>query len=165
MCAAWRGGALRLFLLLCLGALDLCCAAQGLLSVLALLALLSAGTLGLGGKSDSDQSVLGLELLESLGGVVDEGEASGLATTELGAQAEDLDLLFLGLVQAAQLLLELDLGDVGTAGVEDVNHHLLASQQGVANELASSQGNGSVVVRHGYGVVMILLGGKVSRGE
>lgn len=111
---------MRLFLLLRLGTLDLCRAAQGLLSVLALLALLSAGTLGLGGKSDPDQAVLGLELLEGLGGVVDEGEAGGLAATELGAQAEDLDLLLLGLVQAGELLAQLGLGDVGTTGVEDV---------------------------------------------
>lgn len=111
---------MRLFLLLRLGTLDLCGSAQGLLSVLALLALLSAGTLGLGGESDTDQAVLGLELLQSLGGVVDEGEAGGLAATEVGAQAKDLDLLLLGLVQAAELLAELSLGDVGTAGVEDV---------------------------------------------
>lgn len=82
--------------------------------------LLSAGTLGLGSESDPDQAVLGLELLQSLGGVVDEGEAGGLAATELGAQAKDLDLLLLGLVQAGELLAELGLGDVGTAGVEDV---------------------------------------------
>jgi hypothetical protein len=63
---------------------------------------------------------LGLELLEGLGGIVDEGEAGGLAATELGAQTEDLDLLLLGLVQGADLLTELLLGDVGAVGVEDV---------------------------------------------
>jgi len=118
----------RLFLFLCLGTLDLCCPAQGLLSVLALLALLSAGTLGLGSKARLDKSVLGLELLQSLGGVVDECEAGGLATTEVGAQAKDLDLFLLDLVQAAELLAQLGLGDVGTARVEDVNHHLFAAK-------------------------------------
>lgn len=63
---------------------------------------------------------MGLELLEGLGGIVDEGEAGGLAATELGAQTEDLHLLLLGLVQGADLLTELLLGDVGAAGVEDV---------------------------------------------
>jgi hypothetical protein len=29
------------------------------------------------------------------------------------------------------------------------HHHLLAAKQRVADELASSQGNGSVVIRHG----------------
>lgn len=82
--------------------------------------LLSAGTLGLGGHADPDEAVLGLELLQGLGGVVDEGEAGRLAATELGAQAEDLDLVLLGLVHAAELLAELILGDVGARGVEDV---------------------------------------------
>jgi hypothetical protein len=111
---------MRLFLLLRLGTLGLRRAAQSLLLVLALLALLPAGTLGLGGKADTDQAVLGLELLEGLGRVVDKGEAGGLAATELSAQAEDLDLLLLGLVEGADLLAELLLGDVGTTGVEDV---------------------------------------------
>lgn len=121
------------------------------MSVLALLALLSAGTLGLGGEANTDQSVLRLELLHGLGGVVDEGEAGGLAATELGSQTEDGDLVLLGLVEGAKLLAELILGDVGTVGVEDVNDHLLAAQQRVADELASSEGDGGVVVRHGVG--------------
>lgn len=82
--------------------------------------LLLGGTLGLGGLADTDQAVAGLELLHGLGRVVDEGEAGGLATTELGAQTEDGDLVLGGLVQGAELLAELLLGDVGTAGVEDV---------------------------------------------
>ncbi len=63
---------------------------------------------------------MGLELLHRLGGVVDEGEAGGLATTELGAEAEDIDLVLLGLVEAGELLTELLLGDVGAVRVEDV---------------------------------------------
>jgi hypothetical protein len=82
--------------------------------------LLPAGPLGLGGEADADEAVVGLELLHGLGGVVDEGEAGGLAATELGAQAEDRDLVLDGLVQGAELLAELLLGDVGTAGVEDI---------------------------------------------
>lgn len=82
--------------------------------------LLSGRTLSLGGKSYPDEAVLGLELLHGLGGVVDEGEAGGLAATELGAQTEDGDLVLLGLVQAAELLAELILGDVGAVGVEDI---------------------------------------------
>jgi hypothetical protein len=82
--------------------------------------LLSAGTLGLGGHANTDQTVRGLKLLHGLGGVVDEGEAGGLAATELGSQAKDLDLVLLGLVQTTELLAELLLGDVGTAGVQDI---------------------------------------------
>lgn len=82
--------------------------------------LLSRRSLGLGGHADADQAVLGLELLHGLRRVVDEGEAGGLATTELGAQAEDGALVLVGLVEASDLLAELLLGDVGAAGVQDV---------------------------------------------
>lgn len=82
--------------------------------------LLSGRSLGLGGEAHPDESVLGLELLHSLGGVIDESEASGLATTELCAETEDGDLVLGGLVESGQLLTELVLGDVGAAGVQDV---------------------------------------------
>lgn len=82
--------------------------------------LLSAGLLNLLGQANTDQAVVGLELLHGLGGVVDKSEAGGLATTELGAQTKDGDLVLAGLVQASELLAELILGDVGTVGVQDV---------------------------------------------
>lgn len=84
------------------------------------LTLLPAGLLDLACESDAHQPVVGLELLHGLGGVVDEGEAGGLAATELRAEAEDADLVLAGLVHARELLPELVLGDVGAAGVEDV---------------------------------------------
>lgn len=82
--------------------------------------LLSAGTLDLGGKANTDQPVVRLELLHGLGGIVDEGEAGGLATTELGAETKDIDLVLGSLVEGSELVAEVLLGDVGTAGVEDV---------------------------------------------
>lgn len=112
--------AIRLFLLLGLGTLDLGSAAEGLLAVLALLALLARSLLDLGSKADTDKTVVGLELLHGLGGIIDEGEASGLAATELGAETEDVDLVLGGLVEGGQLLAELVLGDVRTVGVEDI---------------------------------------------
>lgn len=78
------------------------------------------GLLDLLGQADTDQAVVGLELLQGLRGVVDEGETSGLAATELGAQAEDGNLVLAGLVETGKLLAELILGDVGTVGVQDV---------------------------------------------
>lgn len=63
---------------------------------------------------------MGLELLEGLGGVVDQSEAGALTTTVLCAETEDGDLVLVGLVQVGQLLTELVLGDVGAVGVEDV---------------------------------------------
>jgi hypothetical protein len=152
--------------------------------------LLSAGLLDLGGLAVTDEPVVGLELLHRLGAVVDEGEASGLATTVLGAETEDGDLVLVRLVQLGELGAELILGDVGTVGVEDVtvrcivsprcsislaiscralgasfgggggcfrglaeglyaHDHLLAAQEGVANELARAQSH--LRVRHDYG--------------
>lgn len=61
-----------------------------------------------------------LELLESLWGVVDEGESSGLSTTELSAETEDVDLVLVGLVKLSKLGAELVLGDVGAVWVKDV---------------------------------------------
>lgn len=149
--------------------------------------LLSAGLLDLGGLAVTDEPVVGLELLHGLGAVVDEGEASGLATTVLGAETEDGDLVLVGLVQLGELGAELILGDVRAVGVEDVpvhaslahgvpslwrfralgasvgggvgglsfgaveglyaHDHLLAAQEGVANELARAQSH--LRVRHG----------------
>ena len=82
--------------------------------------LLAGSLLDLVGDTDTDETVVGLELLQGLGGVVDESEAGGLATTVLCAETEDGDLVLVGLVQVGQLLAELILGDVGAVGVEDV---------------------------------------------
>lgn len=89
--------------------------------------LLSAGLLDLGGLAVADESVVGLELLHGLGGVVDESEASGLATTVLGAETEDRDLVLVGLVELCELGAQLILGDVGTVGVEDVTVKCIVS--------------------------------------
>lgn len=82
--------------------------------------LLARRLLDLGGGTNADQTVGGLKLLQGLGGVVDQSEAGGLATTVLGAETEDGDLVLVGLVQVGQLLAELILGDVGAVGVQDV---------------------------------------------
>lgn len=82
--------------------------------------LLSGGLLDLGSGTDADETVVRLELLQGLSGVVDQGEAGALATTVLRAEAEDGDLVLVGLVETGELVAELILGDVGTVGVEDV---------------------------------------------
>lgn len=82
--------------------------------------LLAGSLLDLAGGTDTDETVVGLELLEGLGGVVDQSEAGALTTTVLCAETEDGDLVLVGLVQVGQLLTELVLGDVGAVGVEDV---------------------------------------------
>lgn len=82
--------------------------------------LLSAGLLDLGGLAVADEPVVGLELLHGLVAVVDESEAGALATTVLGAETEDGNLLLVGLVELGELGAELILGDVGAVGVQDV---------------------------------------------
>lgn len=82
--------------------------------------LLSAGLLNLGCLSVSHQSVVWLELLDRLGGVVEQREASALAATKLCSQAEDRDLVLVGLVQASELLAEFVLRDVRAGWMEDV---------------------------------------------
>lgn len=66
------------------------------------------------------ETVSWLKLLQSLNGVVDERKSAGLATTEVGPQAEDADLLGGSLVQLGESLLEVGLCDAGVARVEDV---------------------------------------------
>ena len=82
--------------------------------------LLSRGALGLGGETVPDLAVLRIVLLQGLGRIVDETKAGSLATTELGSQTEDGNLVLLGLVEGGELVSEFILGDVGSARVEDV---------------------------------------------
>jgi hypothetical protein len=82
--------------------------------------LLPAGLLDLLGHADTDQTVVGLELLQGFGGVVDESKACGLATTIMCPETEDGDLFLVGFVQLGKLAAEFVLGDIGTAGMEDV---------------------------------------------
>lgn len=63
---------------------------------------------------------MGLELLHRFGRVVDQGEAGGLAATELCPETEDADLVLLGLVHAGELVAEFLLGDVGAVRVENI---------------------------------------------
>jgi hypothetical protein len=88
--------------------------------------LLSAGLLNLLGSTNADKTVVRLELLQSLVGVVDEGETRALATTVLGPETEDGNLVLVGLVEVGQLAAELVLGDVGTVGVEDIPENNLS---------------------------------------
>jgi hypothetical protein len=87
--------------------------------------LLSAGLLNLCGNSNSDQSVMRLELLQCLGRIVNKGESSSLSTTKLSSETENVDLVFVCLVEFCKLASELFLGDIGAAGVEDITMQLL----------------------------------------
>lgn len=113
-----------------------------LVSVLSLLSLLSRSLLDLGGKAVSDLSVGRLKLEQSLGRVVDETEAGGLSSSELGSQAKDGHGVLLGVVGASQLLSQLVLGHVGGRGVQDVNDKLSSAEEGVSDELSGSDSDG-----------------------
>jgi len=79
---------------------------------------LSAGLLDLVGHSNTNQSIVGFELLQCLWGIVNESETSCLSTTKLSLKTENVDLVLVGLVQLCKLASELILGDVGTVWVE-----------------------------------------------
>lgn len=89
---------IRLFLLILSSTLALLRSSELLGSILSLLPLLSRSPLDLSSLSHSDESVSRFELLHGLNGVVDQGEASGLAATVLSTHAEDVDLVSVGLV-------------------------------------------------------------------
>uniref|UniRef100_A0A147BFC7 Putative secreted protein n=1 Tax=Ixodes ricinus TaxID=34613 RepID=A0A147BFC7_IXORI len=107
-----------------------CCSNLGLLratnllhSVLAFLALLATCP-PLLTKTIPAQPILGLKLLGKVQCVVDEGEAGGLATSELGPEAEAEHHVRGGVVHGTQLLPHLGLGDGAPVRVNDVHHHL-----------------------------------------
>lgn len=76
--------------------------------------------LDLAGHANTDKSVVWLELLHGLWGVVDERETGALAATVLGLEAEDGDLVLGGLVELRELAAELVLGDIWAVWVEDI---------------------------------------------
>jgi hypothetical protein len=94
----------------------------------------------------ADETVTGLELLLALLVVVDQAEALGDTTAELGAETKDDDTLLLGLVKLREALAELSAREVGAGGVGDVKNELLAVKQAVRNELRSAKGDGAVGV-------------------
>lgn len=57
----------------------------------------------------SSEHLLAVELLSGIEGIVDEGEAGGSATTELGLEAENRNVLLLGLKGLSELGLDVSL--------------------------------------------------------
>lgn len=104
--------------------------------------LLSAGLLDLRRKSNTDQSVVWLELLQGFRRIVHEGETGCLATTELSLETKDVDLVLVGLVHLGELATEFILGDVGTVGVEDVTIEKKLSQNPCSTQCVKSSSTG-----------------------
>ena len=85
-------------------------------------------------KTYSSEHLLAVVLLSRVKGIIDEGEASGSAATELSLETEDRNVLLLGLQGLSQLGLDVTLGDVGLLGVDELNH-LFAIHSGVTRDL------------------------------
>ena len=92
----------------------------------------------------SDESVLGLELLGVVHGVVDQSKASGLAASKVGLEPEGEDTVGGAVVHLGQLLPDVGLGDGALAGVEHIHHHLPPAQQSVEHVLAGPDGHTAV---------------------
>ena len=72
----------------------------------------------------TSEHLLAVELLSSVKRIVDESEASGSATTELGLETENRNVLILGLEGLSKLALDVSLRDVGQLGVNQFDHLL-----------------------------------------
>ena len=117
-----------------------------LASVLGFLDLLSRGVHSLL-QSLSDLSVVRLELLERLDGIVDQAEACGLGATVLNSETENNHSLRIGdLEHLSYFLLQLSLGNRSSAGVDHINDHLSSVHEGVSKELSNS--NSYVGITH-----------------
>ena len=78
----------------------------------------------LGWETYTSKHLLAVELLSSVKRIIDEGEASGSATTELGLETENRNVLILGLEGLSKLALDVGLRDVGQLGVNQFDHLL-----------------------------------------
>ena len=74
--------------------------------------MLARGLLNFSGLAVTDQTVMGLELLQAVDRVIDEGETGGLSSSEVGAETEDGNGILLGFVGRSELGAEVVLGDV-----------------------------------------------------
>lgn len=61
------------------------------------------------------------EFLHRLVRVVDEGEASALATTVMCSESKDADLILIGFVELRELFSEFIFGAIRAVGVEDIS--------------------------------------------
>ena len=98
---------------------------------------MSAGLLNLRRNTNTNQSVVRLKLLQRLWGIIDESETGCLSTTELSSQAENIDLVLVGLVEFGELGTEFVLRDVGAVGVENITMNPLECHSQLQYALSS----------------------------
>ena len=87
-----------------------------------------------------------LKALHGLLAVIHKSETCRTTTTKVRAHAEHRDLFLGGLVQLANLFLQLAPRHVRAGWVDHLKHHLPALEQTVAKELAGPQGDGGVQI-------------------
>jgi 3-dehydroquinate dehydratase len=109
-------------------------------TVLLFLALLASG-FGGGSKTLTDQAIFGFESLERIDIVVNESETGRFGTTEISLETENNNGFLVDRVHFGNLLTNVSLGAVGQTGMDDVQDHLLTSQQTVGHELTSTKSN------------------------
>ena len=83
----------------------------------------------------SSKSVFGFVLQKIVVVVVDQAETSSSATTEMGVEAEEDDVLSISLEFLGDEFTDSFLGDISLAGVEDFQDHLLSGEKSVQQEL------------------------------
>ena len=110
-------------------------------TVLLFLALLTTTSLGSSRNTLTDKTVLGFESLEGISVIVDEGETGRLGTTESSLETENNNGFLVDVVHLGELLADVSLGAVGQTGMDDIQDHLLTSQQTVGHEFTSAKSN------------------------
>lgn len=93
-------------------------------TVLLLLALL-ATTLGGISLSKTNLTVLGLELSDGSGVIIDEGKASALATTKGILETKGDDAVLVDLVHGSELLGNINLAHTSNAGMDNIDNLLV----------------------------------------
>lgn len=106
--------------------LGLLCTANLLHSVLSLLTLLAACS-ALLAEAIPAEPVLGFKFLGKVERVIYEGETRGLATSELGPEAEAEHHVGGCVVHLAQFVPHLLLGDCASVRVDDIYNHLFSA--------------------------------------
>lgn len=86
-----------------------------------------------------DASEFRLKLFCSLNIIIDAAEASGLSTTEVSEESRKKDgRHVVTWVHLAKKFLKLRLWNIGPTGMDNINNHLPAWEQGITDELARS---------------------------
>lgn len=148
----WTGDGVPLaessLLLLGVGSLGLSSSSDFLHSSLHFLELLSSLLALDGSELVSEEEGLGVVLLSSVGIIVDASKSGGSATTELGVESENGDVLWLGVEHLSELLLDGGLGDGSLIRVDQLNNDLLSLHERVLDESSGVADNVFLFVGH-----------------